>query len=367
MLAGCKFKASALLVLILAPALAGCSGKEKASLPAKQPAIDSSSEDISSMLRDYDKSKAKTKAERPASIDACLRMAKKAIKDDDSPAAVQYASYAIEMKPDLAEGYFLRGKARFQAVLNVDKAVQDLEKAVALDPSLADGFYMLANLYSNAELRQEALSAISRAIKVSPNEEKLYQFRASLFRTLGRKNDALADLGTGIKIEPKSINLHVARAALLESYGMNEESLADYSKALELSSKDLTLRGVELLKTRAALLSKMNRHKAAIEDLSKAIAKVPEDDDALRLRGEEYTKTNNYPAALTDFTKAIDLSPQYARLSYAERSEVYKKMGNLDLADQDMKKSNSLKGERAEKPIFESHQQVQQADEFPAR
>lgn len=360
----CRQERHLLVALLATLSITGCAGgniesgageaPKKAPMPGKKTGKTSDGESVLSIIDEFKGREEKGAIERPDSFEKCLRRARRALRADSYKAAIQYATYAIEMQPERAEGYYWRGKARYKSLGDdTDLAIEDLEKAGSIDSKHPETFQLLAQLYNLKERRKEALEAVSRAIELDPKDRQLYEFRASLLSSLDKKELALKDLGACIALRPGEIGTYLARGKLLEAYGRDNEALDDYSKACQLTSGNFKMASGEVFKIRAGLLLKLGRHEESIKDLSLVIEKMPEDDDALRLRGDTLVSLGRYEDAISDYTRAIDISPDYARAAYEARAIAYRKIGDSQRAESDLKKARTLEGKPAEKPVFD--------------
>ena len=86
----------------------------------------------------------------------------------------------------------------------------------------------------------------------------------------------------------------------------------------------------------------INKYDSAIEYYSKALAIDPNDAECYYWLAIAYSGKEDLPQALNNFNKAIELDPKYIE-AYTMRSELHRKMGNKDLAEEDLKKASSLK------------------------
>lgn len=284
-----------------------------------------------------------------------LLAAEKAFQGGDFDTSIRAATNAIRLKPQLSEAYCWRGKAYYASSSgNQSEALQDLQKAISIDPKVDGGYEYLAMIYDSQKQYGKALEALNRAIEANPGDRDLYNNRATIFATLGDTERALQDIGEYIRQGSDKPAGYMKRGVLLEKLGRYDQALLDYSKAIALQPASAILVAGENYKARASLLSRLGRHKESISDLSKAISLDDSDDDALRVRGDEYCALGKVENAVADYTRAIELSPDYARASYEARSKAYKAMGKLDLAEKDRREARLLRQGPAEKPIYHS-------------
>ena len=118
----------------------------------------------------------------PYSYMACWEAAR-ILVDDDPREAVTLSTRALELSPNLAPAYLVRGRARLQ-LKDLDKSLEDLKKAASLDTNEPTVHYQLARVYRGLGLTQQAEeeNAIftqmekaehSRKGDVSPNEQSM--------------------------------------------------------------------------------------------------------------------------------------------------------------------------------------------------
>ena len=283
-----------------------------------------------------------------------MLLVKKAITVSDFKTAYQAASKAIALNPHLAEAYLLRGKSRYlMSHGNQSESITDLQTAIKLNPRLGDAYEYLGMIYDSQKEHRKSIDVLSAGLKQYPRSSTLLECRASVYGTLGDSEKALNDYSALIKCMPHRTSNYIKLAAQLERMGRYKEALNAYADAIAINRKpDLVT--CDSYKNRARLLSKLRRHREAIVDLSKLIELDDSDDDAIRLRGDEYKFLNQFEKAIADYSKAIEASPQYARTSYESRAVAYDALGKSDLAEKDRKNARKLEQTQAEKPVFES-------------
>ncbi|MCC7529174.1 MAG: tetratricopeptide repeat protein, partial [Candidatus Melainabacteria bacterium] len=283
-----------------------------------------------------------------------LSLGEKALLVSDYKTAFEASSKALELSPKLAVAYCMRGKSRYLLSHgDQTRSIDDLQTAIKLNPRLDEAYEYLGMIYDSQKDYRKAIDVLTAGLKQFPRSSTLLECRASVFGTLGENEKALKDYSELIICMPRRGSNHIKRATHLERMGRYEEALNDYSSVIHLNqTPDLVT--CDAYKKRARLLSKLGRHKEAIDDLSKTIDLDDSDDDAIRLRGDEYRMSNQLEKSIADYTKAIGLSPQYARSSYESRAAAYDALGKSDLAEKDRQSARRLEQTQAEKPVFES-------------
>ena len=89
------------------------------------------------------------------------------------------------------------------------------------------------------------------------------------------------------------------------------------------------------LLSRGSAFLKSNRLDEAVTDFDRVIALYPEDVRAYHLRGVVKATRGDDLEALRDFDKAIELDAAYGA-AYASRGTVHQRLGNQELAAEDM-------------------------------
>lgn len=282
-----------------------------------------------------------------------LALGQKALLISDYKTAYQASSKALALSPRLGEAYCMRGKSRYLLSHgDQTQSIEDLQTAVKLNPLIAEAYEYLGMIYDSQKEYRKAIDVLSKGLKQFPRSSTLLECRASVYGTLGENEKALDDYSDLIKCMPHRASYYIKRAGQFERMGRYKDALNDYSGAI-MNNRIADLVTCDSYKKRAILLSKLGRHHDAINDLSKLIELDDSDDDAIRLRGNEYRISNQLEKAIADYSKAIELSPQYARSSYESRASAYEALGKSDLAEKDRQNARNLEQTQAEKPVFE--------------
>lgn len=107
--------------------------------------------------------------------------------------ALQDLGKAIELNPNLADAYSLRGKVYVRVQQN-EQALQDLDKAIALDPNCgAWVYYNRGQACCRLEQYERAIQDLSKFIEVNPDYDLAYSWRGKCYKALGENEKAAAD------------------------------------------------------------------------------------------------------------------------------------------------------------------------------
>lgn len=156
--------------------------------------------------------------------------------EQEYESALESLTHAIELDPELAEAYVLRGSV-YEFMEDHEQAIADFEKAIELKPEESSYVGTLALIYWTQGDLETALDIADQAIELDPEEEEFYNNRALIRATDGDFEGALDDM----------------------------EELEEFADGEELSP--------HLLDTRAYIYMKMEAYDDAKEDYDAALAK----------------------------------------------------------------------------------------------
>ena len=139
--------------------------------------------------------------------------------------------------------YELLGNA-YQAVGNLDKAIECYEVLIRCLPYFSEGHHRLALLLIERGDNQAALRHVTSAIEAEPDNSTYRALRATLHTELGDYDQALADLDRLIEHNPRSKTFLLAKAELSLSLKRFNEADMAYRSLLKLHPKDETSRSL---------------------------------------------------------------------------------------------------------------------------
>ena len=135
------------------------------------------------------------------SVDELLGQAEQALKQRRFREAAELATKAIELKPDRAEAYVLRGMAG--AGLGKSKeAIADFTRAIELKPE-ATTFLHRGREHSEANEPAKALADFDRALELDPKARGVYRLRGRELFKAGRVEKSIADFDRFAELEPE--------------------------------------------------------------------------------------------------------------------------------------------------------------------
>jgi tetratricopeptide (TPR) repeat protein len=285
----------------------------------------------------------------PKNADAyCARAAAQLAKKRTNQ-AIADASRSITLDPENALAYRIRGQARFLRNQNVE-ALHDLSEAIGLEPSMSDSYYVRGLIRVKRRDFNRALMDFTSTIQLTPDATAALVQRAELYSKLYQFPLAVADYSELIERDPDNAELYnrrgFARASMLDL----EAAIADYTEAIRLGpefEEAYYNRGVAYANMNArerpnfqepAPWGNQSHWRAAIVDLSTAIAYRPDRAESYRYRGFAHNGVGENDEALADLNEAVRLNPKewwaHAGLAdvYEMRGDFYKAERAYDIA-----------------------------------
>jgi tetratricopeptide (TPR) repeat protein len=128
---------------------------------------------------------------------------------------------------------------------------EEVKEQTIKNPKDADAWYHLANLYENAQMHQEEMTALQKVIEIDPAKGYAYVKLGNAYNRLGRPQDAVTSFKTALKYFPKDPVLYNNLAVSYGKLGKTDEEIAFLEKAIALRPHYATARhnlGMTMLK-----------------------------------------------------------------------------------------------------------------------
>lgn len=237
-----------------------------------------------------------------------------ALARDDSYAAIEALSVAIELKPGSMAAYLKRGEA-YRRRNEFDAALRDLRQAADLDPLatyprelLGDVQYARATTHAQSApgLFLRAAERYREFVELDDRSARgQYKLGLASYRA-GQVQVAIAALREAIQLDPKFAEAHYTLGVSLRAAGSREAALASLEKAVKLSPALLGARE-EL----ADFYAELGRYDAGLTHLEALVALQP---DAARARalGLGYARAGHLDRAVGQLSHAVQRYPDDA-------------------------------------------------------
>ncbi len=230
--------------------------------------------------------------------------------------AISSFTKALEYRPD--EVVVFNGRAGAYAGLGqVDKALDDLNRAIELDPDDPVAYGLRGTILSKTD-RQAAFDDLNRAIELSPEPALAYSDRGNVYLELGDYEAALADFNQAIALDPDGSFYYLYRSIVyipLAEWQLALDDLAEYARR---AGDQVPPEVVDLLdqfplstarefSSRGRVYYYLGQYENALTDLEHAITLDPGNAAAYGSRGMVYYDLGQLEDALTDLTQAVAL------------------------------------------------------------
>ena len=136
----------------------------------------------------------------------------------------------IELKPDFADAYRLRGKA-YMAQTKPDSAIPDFTKVTQMRPADPEPLVERGFAYLDKKDYAKAIADAGRALAFNPRVARAYNLRATALRATGDLQKAIADFTRAVELEPNLDN-YFQRASTYQLLNQHKLAVADFDQAL---------------------------------------------------------------------------------------------------------------------------------------
>ncbi len=251
----------------------------------------------------------------------------------DYDRAIQYYTYLLQKKPNIANLYLARGLL-YLYLEDLQSSRADLERALQLDADNPMCWLIRGELYEISEEYDRALDYYERAIRLKPEWGLPYADRAGIHRRHGNLQQAMSDLNKAIELAPDFAVLYLLRAMLKFELGNREEAHVDEDRALQLSQDIITFPEI-------FLRNFVGQLDWALSYYARLSEKMPSSSLPYQGRADVLRINKQYELAIADYTKAIELSPT-SPLSFLGRGLAHQALGQLEQALADFKAAYQL-------------------------
>lgn len=231
--------------------------------------------------------------------------------------AAEYVRRGLSRAPNFMNNRYLRVPERWAKI-------EAVNRALGLAPGTNNPFY--------AEHHENALDAIrdyDKAIEVDPSYAPAFYFRALALTYVDYNKTALKDYHNALALSPKMTEALWMRAVCYSNLGQHDKAVQDYTSLLSISPQEADKANSELYD----FLYPGNGRPCFVPFMA-AERPLKSPAACYRNRGTELQAMGKYAEALRDFTAAIRLDPDNGD-GYYRRYQLYKRMGNGQLASRD--------------------------------
>ena len=304
-----------------------------------------------------------------------LEEAGRFIENNNYNGAIGLCNEAMQIKPNAAEAYFMRGIV-YDNLNKFDLAIKDYNRVIQINqnPALSAFTYIIIGGYYHSveeddetaianynkaiqinandtltalaynargfayqyDNEKQSIADHTKAIQLYPDFEDAYYNRGEVYSDWDFKeyNKALDDYNKAIQINPKYIEAYKGRAGVYEKLKQYDKALTDYNKMVEIEPTNASVyhdRGF-------FYYNWLKQYDKALIDYNKMIELNPTSDFYYSYRAKLYVKLKQYDKAITDYNKIIELEPT-SPFGYGNRANLYKELKQYDKAIADYTKA----------------------------
>jgi tetratricopeptide (TPR) repeat protein len=220
---------------------------------------------------------------------------------------------AIDEKDNVGEYFLMRGKIN-RELNDIDKALEDAQRAEALQQNSQDLFVLLSDIFQEKKQFRESVKYLNQVMMMAPYDGSAYYVKGMLLARQGDSLACLASLQTAMNLNPR----------LLRAYQQS-----------------------------TAINMKLNQYDQALVSNKKAISRFPSNATLYNARGEIYQLLSKPDTALLYYEKALAHDPNYIdalfkvvniNLQFRQYFKALKALEHIQKIDPGHKQINFLMG-----------------------
>jgi len=240
-----------------------------------------------------------------------------------------------------------------------DLALTMLNKSLEIDPDLAETYLLKGKIYYKKKDYEKAVEEFTKAIEKDPKYEKAYDERAWVFEKLEDLELALADYTQAIIINPVNSSYYYSRARLFHETRNFDAAIEDCTKALIIKPDDVFS---FILRGRSYFSLKEYDH--AFIDLKEAVKLNPVYKKLyLDIEADYHIMNKDYDLAIENYTKIISIDEDWYALIYKKRGMCYELQELNYLALQDYRTFVSKAGEGFKDEVEDAKERIERLSE----
>jgi len=130
---------------------------------------------------------------------------------------------------------YIRLSALFIGIGYFEKAIEDYNKAIELNPNIAQGYNNRGNAYGKLKEHEEAIEDYNKALEFNPEYAAAYYNRGTAYGKLKQHEKAIEDYNKAIELNPNIAQAYYNRGNAYGKLKQHEKAIEDYGKAIALN------------------------------------------------------------------------------------------------------------------------------------
>ncbi len=277
----------------------------------------------------------KVTRDNQTSFEAYLGLSKIFLKKDRLDIAISECDKAIAINSRRPEAFAVRGEI-YLKLCDFSRAVDAYSRAAKIardSESKGNYLYLRGAVYYEMAKFDLAVKDFRRSSRLRPNHAGALVWKAAASSRLERWSDANESLAQAMAIRPEAATQYRQLGQ-----GIAKKAVKHFSKQI-LRGND----GRRAYRDRAVAYQFLQMYASAIEDLTTALDREPNDADLLVKRGQVYAVTGDHQAAQDDFGRAIRLDRRNHWARFCRAQSRYA-VGDHEKARRDVQKAIRISG-----------------------
>jgi len=228
--------------------------------------------------------------------------------NNEPEAALELSRQVLEIKPNSAAGYMIRGDAYHQ-MGELETARESYEKASAYAELFLEPLRRLSELHGTMGDPQGRLQCLERMDQISPLNAERKVDMGEIHLSMGHAEEAQALFDTAVQITKDEISRITNRIASL--YMDKDPPLAEkyLRRSLAAKGKDLSREDINTFNQLGINLRQQGRWKDALVEYTRALHIAPDDEHLYYNMGMANAEGHNFVEARANMDKALELNP----------------------------------------------------------
>jgi tetratricopeptide (TPR) repeat protein len=223
--------------------------------------------------------------------------------------ALESFDSAINLNPDNAEAYMLRGVALIN-LGQYQESLISLCKAIQLNCYIPNAQRLTGEILLYLEQYQESLISLNQAIQLDSDDEEAYMLRGVALINLLQYSEALSSCNQAILLDRDRYQSHSTKGIVLVKMEQYDEALESLNKAIKLESNDS-----QAHRFKGIALFNLAKYQESLISIDKAIELNKNDIESHTIKGQILLNLERYQEAINSSNKAIEISPDNVQAS----------------------------------------------------
>jgi len=207
------------------------------------------------------------------------------------------------------------------------EAAPMFERARALHPGEPRFVFLHGTALAGMQHFEQAVSAFQATIKMAPTIADAYLALGQAQRKLGQREEAQNTYRKLLRLQPENVEGYIALGSTLAEMGQFAEAEAPLRRALDYAKDAKTQAAIH--NNLAIILSSLNRHGEALENLERTQSLAPQLPDLDQRRIDRLYQLGRYEDCLALYRKLLDRNATDVALHKAYNSLLYR-LGHMD-------------------------------------